>query len=107
MALKVYDKLKHSIRYRLLRTLPTCQQTVEKISQSMERSLSLRERIDLKLHLWICAWCQWYMEHLQVIRETARAKADEAPELISGAGLSDEARERIRRRLTNQTKNNL
>ena len=101
MALKVYDKLKHSIRYWLLRTLPTCQQTVETISQSMERSLSLKERIQLKLHLWICAWCQWYMEHLQLIRQTARAKADELPEYASG-GLSNEARERIRRNLTNQ-----
>ncbi len=102
MPLKLYDKLKHSIRYWLLRTLPTCEQTVEKISQSMERSLSFRERIDLKLHLWICAWCQWYMEHLHLIRETARAKAAESPDFMSGAGLSNEARERIRRRLTNQ-----
>jgi len=102
MAVKLYDKLKHSIRYRLLRTLPTCQQTVEVISQSMERSLSLKERINLKLHLWICVWCQWYLEHLQIIRETARAKADEPPDFISGAGLSTEARERIRRNLTNQ-----
>jgi len=102
MALNLYDKLKHSIRYWLLRRLPTCQQTVEKISQSMERQLSLRERIDLKLHLWICAWCQWYREHLQIIHKTARAKAEEPPERISGTGLSPEARERIRRRLTNQ-----
>jgi len=99
---KLYDKLKHSIRYRLLRTLPTCQQTVEKISQSMERSLTLRERINLKLHLWICAWCQWYMEHLHIIRKTARAKAGEPPEIVSSTGLSNEARERIRHRLTNQ-----
>lgn len=102
MPLKLYDKLKRSIRYWLLRRLPTCQQTVETISQSMERSLSLRERINLKLHLWVCVWCQWYMEHLHVIRETARAKVDEPPELIAGTGLSPEARERIRRRLTNQ-----
>ena len=102
MALKVYDNLKHSIRYFLLRKLPTCQQTVETISQSMERSLTLRERIDLKLHLWICAWCQWYMEHLQLIRETARAKAEEPSEFLSSATLSSDARERIRRRITNQ-----
>jgi hypothetical protein len=102
MPVKLYKKLKQSIRYWLLRRLPTCEQTVETISQSMERSLSLRERINLKLHLWVCAWCQWYMEHLYLIRETARAKADEPPELISGTGLSPEARERIRRRLTNQ-----
>jgi hypothetical protein len=98
MAPKLYDKLKHSIRFWLLRTLPTCQQTVEKISQSMERSLTLEERIKLKLHLWICAWCQWYFEHLHIIRETARARADEPP--VSGPGLSNDARERIRRRLT-------
>ena len=102
MALKAYDKLQHSIRYFLLRRLPPCQQMVETISQSMERKLTLRESINLKLHLWICAWCQWYMEHLHIIRETARAKADEPPDLMSGAGLSSEARERIRRRLTNQ-----
>jgi hypothetical protein len=101
MAVKIYDKLKHSIRYWLLRTLPTCQQTVETISQSMERPLSLDERLKLKLNFWICAWCQWYIEHLQIIRETVRAKADELPEYAPG-GLSDEARERIRRNLTNQ-----
>jgi putative zinc finger protein len=102
MALKLYDKLKHSIRYWLLRTLPTCERTVEMISQSMERPLTFKERTKLKLHLWICAWCQWYMEQLHLIRQTARAKAEEPPEFISGVGLSDEARERIRRRLTNQ-----
>lgn len=100
MALKAYDKLKHAIRYWLLRKLPTCQQTVEKISQSMERKLTLRERIDLKLHIWICAWCQWYLEHLQIIREAARAKGAESPDLESmSPSLSSEARERIKRKL--------
>jgi hypothetical protein len=103
MALKVYDKLEHSIRYFLLRRLPTCQQTVETISQSMERKLSLAESIKLKLHLWICSWCQWYLEHLHIMRDAARAKA-ESPDLTCGSGptLSSEARERIRRNLTGQ-----
>lgn len=100
MALKLYQKLKHAVRYWLLRRLPPCQSTVETISQSMERSLSISERIKLKLHLWICAWCQWYLEHLLLIRETARAKSAEAPDMNVGSSLSDEARERIRRRLT-------
>lgn len=102
MALKASDKLKHSIRYWLLRRLPTCQQTVEKLSQSMERELTMRERIDVKLHMWICAWCQWYMEQLQIIRDVARAKGAEPPDLTSGPGLSAEARERIRQKLTGQ-----
>ena len=98
MALQAYDKLKHSVRYFLLRRLPVCQQVVEMISQSMERKLTLRESINLKLHLWICAWCQWYMEHLHLIRDAARAKG-ESPDL-TGPALSAEARERIKRNIT-------
>jgi len=102
MALNLYEKLKHSVRYWLLRRLPTCQSTVETISQSMERQLSFKESMQLKLHLWICAWCQWYLEHLQLIRDTARAKAEQAPDLDIGSNLSDEARERIRRKLASR-----
>ena len=104
MADTTYDKLKHSIRFWLLRKLPTCQQTVEKISQSMDRELTLRERIDLKLHLWICAWCQWYVEHLNIIREAARKKGSESPDLIatSTTALSADARERIKRKLAGE-----
>lgn len=102
MALKLYEKLKHAVRYRLLRTLPTCQHTVETISQSMERRLTLAERVKLRLHLWICVWCQWYLEHLQLIRTASRTQAEQAPDVMTGATLSDEARDRIRRRLTNQ-----
>jgi len=102
MEAKAYDKLKHAVRYWLLRHLPACEQIVQTISQSMERSLSLRERFLVKLHLWVCAWCQWYLEQLQLIRETTRAKAERTPDLITGAILSDEARNRIRRNLTRQ-----
>ena len=102
MANRIYDKLKHSIRYWLLRRLPTCQQTVQNISLSMDRKLSLRDRINVKLHLWICAWCQWYLEHLNILREAARAKGTESIDLdsISAASLSPEARERIKRQLS-------
>ena len=94
-----YDKLKHSIRFWLLRQLPTCQQTVAKLSESMEHRLTLSDRVRIKIHLWICAWCQWYFEHLQVIRTAARAKGAESPDLAPRSTLSDEARERIRRKL--------
>jgi len=104
MAATTYDKMKHAIRYWLLRKLPTCQQTVEKISQSMDRELTLRERINLKLHVWICAWCQWYMEQLNTIREAARAKGADSPDLDATPtpALSNEARERIRRKLAGE-----
>lgn len=98
MTLKAYDKIKHAVRWWLLRRLPTCKQTVKVLSESMERRLSLRERITVKLHLWICLWCVWYLEHLQLMRDTIRSKAAQEPNLDSSAlpQLSSEARERIK-----------
>lgn len=102
MKISRYEKLKHSIRFWLLRHLPTCKQTVAVISESMERALSVRERVLLKLHVWVCMWCQWYLEHLQIIRTSLREQAEQIPEssLASTPGLSDEARERLKRKLS-------
>jgi hypothetical protein len=101
MAVRLYDKLKHAIRFWLLRHLPPCEQMVQTLSQSMERRLSFLERIKMKLHLWICAWCQWYLEHMLVIRDAARIKGCDLPEMDRRPGLSAAARERIKRNLTN------
>ena len=100
-----YEKIKNKIRFWLLRNLPPCRETVVVISESMERPLTLRERVLLKLHLWVCMWCQWYMEHLQIMRETLRKQSAEPSELnISSApGLSDEARERLKQALVNRS----
>ena len=97
-----YEKTKHTIRFWLLRRLPACKETVAVISQSMERRLTLRERVLLKLHVWVCSWCLWYMEHLLRIRETIRSQ-DGTPsesQLSVVPGLSDEARERLKRKLS-------
>lgn len=75
MAPQLYNKTAHAIRFWLLRTLPTCKEMVHVMSESMERRLSLRERIVLKAHLWICVWCAWYLEHLHVMRDALRARA--------------------------------
>jgi len=102
MALRAYDKIKHAVRWWLLRRLPTCKQTVKVISESMERKLSLRERVTVKLHLWICLWCVWYLEHLNLMRDTIRTKASQEPNLDSSSlpQLSAEARERMKLRLS-------
>ncbi|HYJ86316.1 MAG TPA: hypothetical protein VEW46_09690 [Pyrinomonadaceae bacterium] len=102
MALKAYDKIKHAVRWWLLRRLPACKQIVKVISESMERKLSLRERITVKLHLWICLWCVWYLEHLNLMRDTIRTKASQEPnpESSSLPPLSAEARERMKLRLS-------
>lgn len=95
-----YEKLKHAVRYWLLRQLPPCKQTVKVLSESLERKLTLRERVLVKLHLWVCMWCVWYVEHLQLMRSSLRAETSQDHVLSSTAELSDDARERMKRRLT-------
>lgn len=106
--MKVYEKLRHSMRYWLLRRLPACEEIVKDISLSMDQRVSLATRLKVRIHLWICAWCQWYYEHLQLIRQAARVKGaagssdSTVPESQGGSHLSAEARERIKRSLNQQ-----
>ena len=97
MAQSLYGRAAHALRWFLLRRLPACKEMVRVMSESMERPLTLRERALLKLHLWVCAWCVWYLEQLRLLRETLRARAagagDEGP---PGVSLSAQARERIK-----------
>ncbi|HEX8118140.1 MAG TPA: hypothetical protein VF521_12775 [Pyrinomonadaceae bacterium] len=103
MGTGLYDKSIHAVRYFLLRRLPTCKQMAPVMSESLERPLTLRERVTLKLHLWVCVWCVWYLENLRTMREALRARGareeEAADDVDSAVKLSEEARERIRRAL--------
>jgi hypothetical protein len=45
-----------------------CKQTSQLISQSLDRSLTLRERFALHLHLFVCKYCKQFSQHLQTLR---------------------------------------
>jgi hypothetical protein len=106
MALRPYNKVRHEVRYWLLRRLPTCKDIAPLMSESMERRLNLRERVVLRLHLWVCVWCDWYLQHLYLMRATLRrsdenldveASLPRAADDDTPVSLSVEARERIKR----------
>jgi hypothetical protein len=92
MPLRLYSKLTHAIRWFLLHRLPTCKQMVALMSESLERPLTLRERVLLKLHLWVCIWCVWYLEQIQLMRDALRLRASEIAEDKSTISLSNDAR---------------
>ena len=94
--MSAYLNLKRSFRRRLLRVLQPCQDMVVLMSDALERPLDLLERIKLKLHLLICAWCARYFQQIKMIRSLLGLRADECD---FGEGLSVEARERIKRAL--------
>ena len=101
----LYQRATHALRYWLLRRLPTCKQTVAVISQSLERPLTLRERVTTKFHLWVCIWCVRYLEHLHFMRDALRAReAQIAQDQAAGASLSPDARERMKSLLSNRSR---
>ncbi len=44
-----------------------CKQTSQLISQSLDRKLTLRERVALQLHLFVCKYCKQFSQHLQTL----------------------------------------
>lgn len=84
--------------------MKSCQEVSRLLSESMERKLSLGDRLGLWLHLAMCRLCRGFSKDLQLLRDAARqhAREVEAGEAISDAALSAEARRRIRRVLESE-----
>ena len=96
-----FDKVRHAIRYWLLRRLPTCQQIVPVLSESLERRLGLRERGVVKAHLLTCIWCVWYLDQIDALRGEAR-RCGEIGEPPAAHRLTEPARIRIRQHLSRE-----
>ena len=92
------QKMKQAYIFWLARRLPTCEQLLPLMSQAMDRKLSLRERFTLKLHNSFCEWCLRYANQIKLIREVMQQQAANEP--ASESSLSDDARARMKRMLT-------
>ena len=78
----------------------TCKETAQLASEALDRSLTLYERVTLRLHLFRCDMCSRYVRQLKFLQR-ACADADEE-KLTDVAELTDEARKRIRTRLNQE-----
>jgi hypothetical protein len=96
-AMKLKDQMIHLLALRL----PTCKEVTRMASEAMERKLSLRQRLEMKLHLLICTLCMRYVKQLQLMHDTIQ---HHTAEIEKGAAplpsaLSNEARARMKRSL--------
>jgi hypothetical protein len=90
-------KLKDTMIFWLARRLPTCKEVTRMASDSMERKLSWRQRLDMRLHLLICALCMRYVKQLQFMHDAVRHHAAEIEKGGAAASaLSNETRARIK-----------
>jgi Putative zinc-finger len=95
---KAYSTIRRRLRRSLLRTLPPCRKIVPLMSESLERRLSIRERLGLRLHLFVCAWCARYLRHIKSLRWILRGQSSQLSAELAPS-LADDARERIARAL--------
>ena len=78
---------------------PSCDVITHKVSESLDRKLSLRERLQVSFHLMVCEFCTRYRDQLLAIHKTLERHtlAEEPP--ASLGSLSEEAREKIKQML--------
>ena len=48
---------------------PSCDVITEKISESLDRKLSLKERLQIKVHLMYCKYCLRYRDQIMYMRK--------------------------------------
>jgi hypothetical protein len=81
-----------------------CEAVSRTSSVSLDRPLSLKERLGLYMHLLMCDFCQRYHRQLIVIQKLSSGITnDDRGEQPTTPGLSEEARERIRRAIDPST----
>jgi hypothetical protein len=100
--LKALLTIRKVFRRWLLRSLQPCQKMVPLMSESMERSLSLGEWLQLRVHLAVCAWCKRYLKQIRFLRQLLRTEAPGRTNIHSPALLDPEARERITQSILKQ-----
>jgi hypothetical protein len=86
--------------------VPSCDQITLLVSASMEEELPLRSKLRVAIHLFMCKWCRRFKQQLQLIRTLAHQTQTKPDSLAldSQAFLSDAARERIDRAISDASK---
>ena len=74
--------------------MKTCKETSTLVTESLDRRLTWRERLGMRIHLAVCDNCARFARQMRLIRTWLRQE-DEAAQ----PGLTEEGRERIARKL--------
>ena len=78
----------------------SCQEASRLASQSLDRILTLRQRIELRLHQMICSGCRAFARQLQHIRQACRRTESSEGIDLDTASLSIAAKARILQEIT-------
>ena len=77
----------------------SCKETSRLVSDSQERKLGLWERLNLRMHVWMCVNCRRFERQMQIMRKAMHLLGRRAESDMDDIELSVEARDRIRKAL--------
>ncbi len=89
-------KIRRAVNRFLLRRLPPCKDLVPILSASLDRELTLKEKIVMKLHLFACKPCVRYIEQTSFLSKATHQLDEEQKNEFYAGRLSESARERIK-----------
>ncbi len=101
----VLNHLMNFVMRGMNKLTPTCDVITQKISESMDNKISLRNRLKIRLHLMFCNLCRRYQRQLMTMNTLFKLRLHREDEdiLPKGPTLTSEARERIKQNLRKQT----
>ena len=73
--------------------MPTCRDVSERATDYMERAMTLRENLAMRLHLGLCGACRAYLGQLRMTATLLRNRPLGAPPDGLGAQLAERARQ--------------
>lgn len=82
----------------------SCKEISQLVSLSLDESLPIWRRMQVRMHLFLCRFCARFRQQLLFLRDVAQhhAAAEGDLELHEVMGLTVEARERIKRLLQSE-----
>lgn len=92
----IKTKMRRTVNLAILRYLPPCKEIVKIVSASLDRKLTLKEKLVMKLHLVACKPCVRYFEQSTFLSTATHQLDDHLKNEMFSGQLSDEARQRIK-----------
>jgi hypothetical protein len=81
----------------------SCKRASELISKEADEPLTKIERLQLKLHLYVCEFCEHFRRNLQLLRAAlkgfAQGDAAQHEEMCAGPDLKDRLRDAVNKEL--------
>lgn len=92
----LFGKIKWAFILWLARRLPDCKVMVRTLGESLDRNLSLKEKIIAKLQLYTCEACERYLKQVKFLKDAMHTHEERTGDEFSSVDLSDAAKEKLK-----------